>query len=143
MKFHKTLWLLLVLLLVVACSPRIRQARDLRDSAQNTHNYFVAQATLQAGNESERWREANKEIVLYNQRIDVEDQAFMSDVMLVGAAVVFVILAVAVMSGSMSSVIIQIRQRETGDYGKFVTPDNKPNPDPPKPPGNTGWRWVK
>jgi hypothetical protein len=142
MKLNKTFWLILVFLPAVACSARVDEARQIRDSARNTHAYFVAEATRQAGNESEKWREANEAIARHNQIADLEDRAFINDAAVVGAGVLFAIIAFAAMSGAMSYVIIQIRQRESRDYGRVVA-QQQPADAPTKPPGEEGWTWVK
>lgn len=141
MKLYKPLWLLLLLLPTMACSARVEQARQRRDDAQRTRDYFAGLATAQAGQESEKWLAANQTIAEYNQMVDLEDQAFFKDVATVGAGALFAIVAFALMSGAMSYVIIQIRQRESRDYGRVASQLEKSN-SPPQPPGKDGWKWV-
>lgn len=141
MKVYTSLWLLLLLLPTMACSARVEQARQRRDDAQRTRDYFASVATAQAGQETEKWLAANQTIAEYNQMVDLEDQAFFKDVAIVGAGALFAIIAFAVMSGAMSYVIIQIRQRESRDYGQVASQFERAN-SRPQPPGKNGWKWV-
>ncbi len=131
--------LLAALFLVAACSPRLEEAQRERDYALAKLEQVQAQTGEFSTQQLDKMDEADAAIKAFNLEMDLADQAFLQDVMTVGAGGIFVIMAFAAMSGSIAFVMIQIRQRQSRDFRRVASAHQVNASEVP--PGD-GWKWV-